>query len=234
VSVEGFRDASTDLLLDLARPSRHDVVLDYACGVGMAALALASVVKQVQAIDELADSLDEGRRLAAELDPGAVDFLLFELSALPFADGAFSLVVCQDALHRLPAPAAALAEMARVTSPGGRIVVLDLVVDGVTDDALNELARLRDPGHRGYRTANRLAALAEEAGLGIAEQRLERRTVDLEYWLQAAAVPAQTADLVRLRLREMTPAVQERLDLAFADDLVSFSFDVLGLRLERA
>ena len=124
--------------------------------------------------------------------------------------------------------------MARVTSPGGRIVVLDLVVDGVTDDALNELARLRDPGHRGYRTANRLAALAEEAGLGIAEQRLERRTVDLEYWLQAAAVPAQTADLVRLRLREMTPAVQERLDLAFADDLVSFSFDVLGLRLERA
>jgi len=112
--------------------------------------------------------------------------------------------------------------------------VLDPVVDGVTDDALNALARLRDPGHRGYRTANRLAALVEEAGLGVAEHRLERRTVDLDYWLQAAAVPAHTADLVRLRLREMTPAVQERLDLAFADDLVSFSFDVLGLRLERA
>jgi hypothetical protein len=47
-------------------------------------------------------------------------------------------------------------------------------------------------------------------------------------------VPAQTADVVRQRLREMTPELQERLDLAFADDLVSFSYDVAGLRLELA
>jgi SAM-dependent methyltransferase len=234
VSVEGFRDASTELMFELARPSRHDVVLDYACGVGMAALALAAAVDQVQAVDELPDALDEGRRLAAEVDAGGVDFLLTDLSALPYIDGAFSLVVCKDALHRLADPVGALTEMARVTSPGGRVVVLDSVVDGVTDDALNDLERLRDPGHRGFRTANRLEALAEEAGLEVAELRLERKTVDLDYWLQAAAVPAQTADVVRRRLREMTPALQERLDLAFADDLVSFSYDVAGLRLERA
>lgn len=232
--MEGFRDASTELMFELARPSRHDVVLDYACGVGMAALALAAAVDQVQAVDELPDALDEGRRLAAEVDAGGVDFLLTDLSALPYIDGAFSLVVCKDALHRLADPVGALTEMARVTSPGGRVVVLDSVVDGVTDDALNDLERLRDPGHRGFRTANRLEALAEEAGLEVAELRLERKTVDLDYWLQAAAVPAQTADVVRRRLREMTPALQERLDLAFADDLVSFSYDVAGLRLERA
>ena len=231
--MESFRDASTDLLLDLARPSRHDIALDYACGVGMAALALAAVVEQVQAVDERADALDEGRRLALELKPGAVDFLLADLQALPFADGAFSLVVCHDVVHRLAGPVAALTEMARVTSPGGRVVVLDAVVDDVTDEALNDLARLRDPGHRRYLAADQLGALAKEAGLDVAERRAERRTVDLAYWLQAAGVPEQTADLVRLRLREMTPAVQERLDLAFADDLVSFSYDVLALRLER-
>ena len=232
--MEGFRDASTELMFELARPSRHDVVLDYACGVGMAALALAAAVDQMQAVDELPDALDEGRRLAAEVDAGGVDFLLTDLSALPYIDGAFSLVVCKDALHRLADPVGALTEMARVTSPGGRVVVLDSIVDGVTDDALNDLERLRDPSHRGFRTANRLEALAEEAGLEVAELRLERKTVDLDYWLQAAAVPAQTADVVRRRLREMTPALQERLDLAFADDLVSFSYDVAGLRLEPA
>jgi SAM-dependent methyltransferase len=231
--VEGFRDASSDLLLDIARPSRHDVALDYACGVGMAALALAGVVGQVQAVDELADALDEGRRLAAELGMDAVDFLRADLYALPFDDGAFTLVVCQAALHRLPEPVAALTEMARVTSPGGRLVVLDAVVDAVTDEAFNDLSRLREPGHRRYYGADGLAALAGEAGLSVAERRTERRTVDLDYWLQAAAVPAQTADLVRRRLREMTPSVHERLDLAFADDLVSFSYDVLALRLER-
>jgi SAM-dependent methyltransferase len=231
--VEGFRDASTDLLLSLARPSRHDVALDYACGVGVAALTLAGVVDQVHAVDELGDALDEARRLAAELQPGAVDFVVADLYGLPFDDGAFSLVVCHDALHRMAGPAEALREMVRVTSPGGRLVVLDAVVEDATDEALNELARLRDPSHRQYRSAGTLVGLAEAAGLTVAERRLERRTVDLDYWLQAAAVPAQTAELVRHRLREMTPAVHERLDLAFADDLVSFSYDVLALRLER-
>lgn len=231
--MESFRDASTDLLLDLARPSRHDIALDYACGVGMTALALAGVVEQVQAVDELADALDEGRRLAAELGPGAVDFLFADLYALPFDDGAFSLVVCQDAVHRLAGPGAAFTEMARVTSPGGRLVVLDPFVDEVTDEALNDLARLRDPGHRRFHAADRLVALAGEAGFDIAERRVAHTTVDLSYWLQAAAVPAPTSDLVRRRLREMSPAVQERLDLAYADDLVSFSYDVLALRLER-
>jgi SAM-dependent methyltransferase len=231
--VESFRDASTDLLLELARPSRHDIALDYACGVGMTALALDGVVEQVQAVDELADALNEGRRLAAELGPGAVDFLLADLYALPFDDGAFSLVVCQDALHRLSGPGAALTEMARVMSLGGRLVVLDPIVDEVTDEALNELARLRDPGHQRFHAADRLVALAGEAGLAIAERRVAHTTVDLSYWLQAAAVPAATSDLVRRRLRELSPVVQERLDLAYADDLVSFSYDVLALRLER-
>jgi len=231
--VESFHDASTDLLLELARPSRHDVVLDYACGVGMAGLTLAATVERVLAVDAFKDSLEEGRRLGVELDIGPVDFLLADLYALPFHDGTFSLVVCQDALHRLPEPSAALAEMARVTMPGGRLVVLDAVVHDVTDEALNELARMRDPAHRRYHPADRLVAFAEEAGLDVVERRTERRTIDLDYWLQSAGLPAQRAEALRRRLREMTPAVHERLDLTFADDLVSFSYEVLGLRLER-
>lgn len=231
--MDGIRDASTDLLLEMARPSRHDTVLDYACGVGVGALALAANVRQVEAVDALPDALDEGRRLAAELGLGAISFHVVDLSTLPFEDGAFSLVVCQNALHRLPAPMTALIEMARVTSPGGRIVVIDAVVDAVTDGVLNELSLLREPDHRRYVSADRLIALAAEAGLEIAERRDERRTVDLDFWLQAAAVPAPTAELVRRRLRQMGSEEQERLDLAYADDLVSFSFDVLALRLER-
>lgn len=230
--MEGFRDASTDLLLELARPSRHDVALDYGCGVGMAAFALAAAVHRIEAVDELADGLDEGRRLAAELELRNVGFLLADLSALPFDDGAFSLVFCRDALHRMPDPAGALREMARVTSAGGRVVVLDQVVDEATDVAFNELARLREPAHRRYWGADELAALAVVAGLTVAERRVERRTVDLDYWLQAASVPAEKAELLRSRFAELPAEVQGRLDMAYADDLVSFSFDVLGLRLE--
>ncbi len=231
--MDGFRDASTDLLFELARPSRHDTVLDYACGVGVGALALASNVRLVEAVDDLPDSIDEARRLASELALTNVAFHLADLAVLPFADGAFGLVVCQDALRRLPDPAVALFEMARVMSRGGRVVLVDVVVDEATDAALSELVRLREPACRRLLSSERLAALATEAGLKVAERRTERRTVDLEYWLQAAAVPASRAEEVRRRLREMEPASQERLDVAFADDLVSFSYDVTALRLER-
>jgi len=231
--LDGFRDASTDLLFETARPSRHDTVLDYACGVGFGALALAVAVRLLEAVDDRPDAIDEGRRLAAELGLDTVAFRLADLAALPYPDGAFSLVCCQDALHRLPDPMRALSEMARVTSPGGRVVVVDAVVDEGTDAALNELNALREPAHRRLLSADQLTALAAEAGLKLAERRDDRRTVDLEYWLQAAAVPQPRAAEVHRRLREMAPTVQERLDLAFADDLISFSYDVLALRLER-
>jgi SAM-dependent methyltransferase len=42
---------------------------------------------------------------------------------LPFADAAFSLVVCTQALHLVDDPPAAVREMARVLAPGGHAVV---------------------------------------------------------------------------------------------------------------
>jgi ubiquinone/menaquinone biosynthesis C-methylase UbiE len=232
--VEELREASLDLLVELARPTSHDTVLDYACGPGMAGFALAPEVRAVEAVDELPDMLEEGRRLASELGLVNVAFALVDLYRLPYPDGAFSLVVCRDALHLLPEPAEALAELARVTGGGGRLVVLDAVVDEVTDRAFNDVARLRQPAHRRHYTAEELERLATQAGLAVAQRGGLRRTVDLDYWLQAAAVPAPKAELIRDRFGELPVEVQAGMDIAFADRLVSFSYDIAGLRLERA
>ena len=231
--MDGFRDSSADLVLGVARPSSHDAVLDYACGVGMTSLVLCAAVRHVDAVDELSDALDEGRRLAAEIDARNITFALADLYTLPFEDAVFSLVVCRGGFHRLPEPVAALREMARVMSPGGRIVLVDTVVDEVTDTPLNDLARLREPSHRRLYRTEELLRFAARAGLGVAEQQVERRTVDLEYWLQAASVPTEKGDMIRHRFLALSPAVQERLDMAFADNLVSFSYDAAALRLER-
>lgn len=42
---------------------------------------------------------------------------------LPFADGSFDAVGCFLALHLIPEPFRALAEMIRVVAPGGRIAI---------------------------------------------------------------------------------------------------------------
>jgi SAM-dependent methyltransferase len=229
-----MRDASLDLLVDLARPTAHDTVLDYATGAGMAGFTLAPEVATVEAADEQPDLLEEGERLAAELGLVNVAFALVDLYALPHKDGAFTLVVCHNAFHLLPEPVAALGELRRVLSAQGRIVVLDAVVDESTDRAFNEVARLREPAHRRHYRAEELDDIAARAGLSVQGRGSVRRTIDMDYWLLAAAVPAPKAELIRGRFKALPVDVQAGLDVAFSDRLVSFSYDVVGLRLERA
>jgi ubiquinone/menaquinone biosynthesis C-methylase UbiE len=228
-----MRDASLELLVDLARPTSHDTVLDYAAGAGMAGFAVAPEVVSVEAADELPDMLGEGRRLAEELGLVNVAFTLVDLYALPYADGAFSLIVCRDAFHLLPEPATALAEMQRVLAVRGHVVVVDSVVDAVTDRAFNDIARLREPAHRRHYGPEELDAVVERAGFTISSHGQLRRTTDLDYWLQAAAVPPPKAELIRGRFKALPVDVQARMDVAFSDRSVSFSYDVAGVRFER-
>jgi SAM-dependent methyltransferase len=229
-----MRDASLDLLVDLARPAYEDRVLDYATGAGMGGFALAPEVATVEAADELPDMLEEGKRLAAELGLVNVAFTLVDLYALPYKDGEFTLIVCRNAFHLLPEPVAALQELLRVLAPEGRIVVLASVVDETVDKAFNEIARLREPAHRRNYRADELEEIAARAGLAVRARGEVRRTIDLDYWLQAAAVPPPKAQLIRGRIKALPLEVQMRLDIAFSDKSVSFSYDVVGLRLERA
>jgi len=113
-------------------------------------------------------------------------------------------------------------------------VLVDPVVDEVTDKAFNDLARLREPAHRRHYLEEQIDELVGQAGLQITQRGRLRRTIDLDYWLQAAAVPAAKAGLIRSRFKELPVEVQARMDVAFADRVVAFSYDVVGLRLERA
>lgn len=228
-----YADQSIDLLTELAQAARSDAVLDYACGVGEAAFALAPLAGTVEAVDEEAGALDEGRRLGADLGLTNITFTLVDLYALPYNDGVFDLVVCRNAFHRLPDPPAALHEMTRVLRHDGRLVMYDAVVDAVSDRSFNELARLRQPAHRRYQRRDEFVQLIAAAGLRLVAERTARRTVDLDYWLEAAAVPAEKAALIRTRFQVLPIDVQASLDVAFADRLVSFSHDVLAVRIER-
>ncbi len=228
-----MRDESLDLLIELAAPAPGDVVLDYAVVPSLAAFAVAPIVRSLEAVAERADMLEEGTRLALELGLDNVTFALVDLFKLPYDPGAFSLAMSCEALHLSPNPLAALTELRRVVSANGRLVLVEPVVDDVLDEPFNRLARLRQSAHRRYFRPAELDELVAKAGLRVSREGSVRRTVDLDYWMQVAGVPASRAALISDRFRALPVDVQMALDVAFSDTAISFSYDARGLRLEQ-
>jgi ArsR family transcriptional regulator len=101
------------------------VVGDLGCGTGQLAEVVAPYVKQVVAVDSSADMLDAARhRLVGSMN---VDLRQGELESLPIEAGELDAAMLSLVLHYSPSPGRALAEVARVLRPGGRVLVVDML-----------------------------------------------------------------------------------------------------------
>jgi demethylmenaquinone methyltransferase / 2-methoxy-6-polyprenyl-1,4-benzoquinol methylase len=109
-------------------------VLDLAAGTGTSSLTFTATGADCVACDFSLGMLQAGRsRLArsGEQDGqlrdgrGRLSFVAGDALRLPFADGAFDAVTISFGLRNVASPGAALAEMRRVTRPGGRLVVCE-------------------------------------------------------------------------------------------------------------
>jgi ubiquinone/menaquinone biosynthesis C-methylase UbiE len=81
----------------------------------------------VTALDASPGMLSVAARRAASEHGLQVQLCVADAQALPFRSGSFDTVVCTLSLCGVPDDAAALAEMARVVRPGGRVLLLDHV-----------------------------------------------------------------------------------------------------------
>ena len=95
------------------------VVGDLGCGTGQVSAALAPFVAQVIAVDASAAMLQAAKRRLAGLDN--IDLRRGELEALPIDDDRLDVATLMLVLHHVPEPEKALAEVARVLKPGGRV-----------------------------------------------------------------------------------------------------------------
>src|SRR5215469_13585709 len=118
-------ERALQMIVEAARPGPDDTLLDVACGPGLVVCAFAPHVRHATGIDFTPAMLDRARALAAERGLGNVAWDRGDAYALPYADQTFSTVVTRYSLHHLERPAAALREMVRVCTPGGRVVVVD-------------------------------------------------------------------------------------------------------------
>ena len=103
-----------------------DRVLDLAAGTGTSALSFAATGADCVACDFSLGMLRAGQpRLAGREQGGRVGLVAGDALRLPFRNEAFDAVTISFGLRNVASPAAALAEMRRVTRPGGRLVVCE-------------------------------------------------------------------------------------------------------------
>jgi 2-polyprenyl-6-hydroxyphenyl methylase / 3-demethylubiquinone-9 3-methyltransferase len=93
------------------------LVLDAGCGGGLVARELAAAGATVVGLDRSLSSLGVARRAVGPAFRPAKG----RMERLPFADGTFDAVVAADVLEHVPDLPAAVAELARVLDPGGRL-----------------------------------------------------------------------------------------------------------------
>ena len=98
---------------------------DLGCGTGQLTEIVAPYVRRVIAVDSSSDMLAAARDRLTEARN--VDLRQGELESLPIDGGELDAAMLSLVLHYSPAPGRALAEVARVLRPGGRVLVVDML-----------------------------------------------------------------------------------------------------------
>jgi SAM-dependent methyltransferase len=109
--------------------------------------------------------------------PGATAFV-GDPTALPYERGSFDRACIVDTLHRVRRPELVVAELARVTRLGGRILVVDRVapIDPLPAIDLDRQERERDPSHARFLPDADLRGLFDANGLVLLRSQFERET----------------------------------------------------------
>ncbi len=175
---------SLSFLKDWAQLAPTSTVLDVACGTGTFEhlVLLEQPTQQIIGVD-----LSEKMLELAQQKCRAYPTVLFQrasVTALPFADRSFDVVVSASALHYFENPTVALIEMKRVLKPEGELVILDWCKDDWLCRLYDFVLQRLDPAHEQCYTQAEFHRLLNESGFQI--QRATRFRIGLAWELMIA------------------------------------------------
>ena len=168
----------------LLRLEGTERVLDVGTGTGALAFALAPHAREVVAVDSDAEMAERARVRA----PANVEVLVADGEQLPFDSFSFDVAATLRTLHHTRRPELLVAELVRVTRPGGTILVADQVapVDPLAAGELNRFERARDPSTTRVLADADLRGLFDSYNLVLRREEITREPRDLDAYLDLA------------------------------------------------
>jgi SAM-dependent methyltransferase len=187
----------------------QELALDSGCGTGALTLALAPLVGEVVGVDPNLEYLEAARSVA----PENARFVEGDATQLPFEYGMFDIVGCLRLLHHVRRPELVVSELARVTRPGGRMLVMDQLgsVDPLRSLEQDRFERLRDPSHQRLLPDADIRGFLDANDLVLVTSEVTRQQIELERYLELAGLGEEQ----RVPIRGLAPGTVYEVELGW-------------------
>ncbi|MDZ4165906.1 MAG: class I SAM-dependent methyltransferase [Smithellaceae bacterium] len=137
-----IRDYESQLVMELLQPGAGEFILDAGCGTGV---FTRDILERGASVIGLDISLSMLRRFRDKCRSYQAEGIQGDILRLPFGDGVFDKTMSITAIEFIKDGPAALAELFRVTRPGGLIVVATL--NSLSPWAARRSSDVRTKGH---------------------------------------------------------------------------------------
>jgi len=211
--------------------------LDVGCGTGEDVIIMADRVKPkgwAVGVDLSVTMIEEARRRHGHRQD--VGFQTADAAHLPFANVTFDACRCERTLQHIDDPDGAVAEMARVLRPGGRVALLEpdwgtLIINGGEPEITGRILAVHVGRHPQPALGRRLRGLLTthgftdiEVGAGVVTYT-DLPSAYRAFGMVRAGELAITAGVI-----SEEEALQWSMDLQNADDALTFFASVTGFR----
>jgi ubiquinone/menaquinone biosynthesis C-methylase UbiE len=197
--IAAFQERRADELADRVReflPLRGDErALDAGAGAGALAFALAPLVREVVAVELVPELIERGRPKA----PQNVTFVEGDITKLDFERASFDLTGTLRTLHHVSRPELVIAELTRVTRPGGTMLVVDQIApnDPLAALELNQFERARDASHTRALADVDLRQLFESNNLVLVKAEFVSEPREVDPYLDLAGCEGEAREQAR-------------------------------------
>jgi ubiquinone/menaquinone biosynthesis C-methylase UbiE len=197
--IAAFQERRADELAKRVReflPLRGDErALDAGAGAGALAFALAPLVREVVAVELVPELIERGRPKA----PQNVTFVEGDITKLDFERASFDLTGTLRTLHHVSRPELVIAELTRVTRPGGTMLVVDQIApnDPLAALELNQFERARDASHTRALADVDLRQLFESNNLVLVKAEFVSEPREVDPYLDLAGCEGEAREQAR-------------------------------------
>lgn len=165
-----FRQTNAKIV-KLLEPKQNSSLLDVGCGSGILIKFLLDANRGMKLFGlDITPKMVEVAKRKFSNDP-SVEITLGSAVKMPYKDSSFDYVTCASSFHHHPDPVKSAKEMVRVLKPGGKLLILDMCIEGLLRKILFKVENVYHNEGKVFRLTNKeMHDLYKKVGLKQIEQ----------------------------------------------------------------